>query len=188
MKNVTDKKPELNIRILKIASCPSITKKSTLTYQIGCTPEGAIHLRVYANSAAGFFSQEWVPWQAIDEALSQGGGEFTSLVLQPMFRGKSMNNPAFLLAVLLSEGLVGPAPGKQRCHQKLNPDRFLAEIKALIDSKVTLNARDKPAKADKKISADNRNKDKTESGDKAKPDSKDKTNTSDTSEEPEAKG
>jgi hypothetical protein len=164
MKNTNDKKPEPNIRILKIASCPSITKKSTLTYQIGCTPECAIQLRIYTNSAAGFFSQEWVPWPAIDEALSQGGGEFNSLVLQPLFKGKSMNNPAFLLAVLLSEGLVGPAPGKQRCHQRLNPERFLAEIQALIDGKVSLNAEDKPAKASKITSTDDSNKTKPESG------------------------
>jgi hypothetical protein len=179
MKNVTNKTED--VRILKIASCPSVTKKSTLTYQIGCTPEGAIQLRVYANSAAGFFSQEWVPWPAIDEALAKGGGEFTSLVLQPLFRGKSMNNPAFLLAVLLSEGLVGPAPGKQRCHQRLNPDRFLAEVKALIDSKVTLNAEDKPAKTSKKTATDD--SEKAKSGHKAK---SAKANTSNTAEEPES--
>jgi hypothetical protein len=164
MKNANDKKPEPDVRILKIASCPSVTKKSTLTYQIGCTPEGALQLRIYANSAAGFFSQEWLPWPAIDEVLAKGGGEFTSLVLQPLFKGKSMNNPAFLLAVLLSEGLVGPAPGKQRCHQRLNPDRFLKEIQALIDSKVALNAEDKPAKASKKTAMDDSNKIQPESG------------------------
>jgi hypothetical protein len=167
MKKVNDKKPEPDMRILKIASCPSVTKKSTLTYQIGCTPEGAIQLRIYANTAAGFFSQEWVPWPAIDEALAKGGGEFTSLVLQPLFHGKSMNNPAFLLAVLLSEGLVGPAPGKQRCHQRLNPDRFLKEIQALIDGKVALNAEDKPGKAAKRSSSpEEGNKTKPESGSK----------------------
>jgi hypothetical protein len=179
MKNVINKTED--IHILKIASCPSVTKKSTLTYQIGCTPEGALQLRVYANSAAGFFSQEWVPWPAIDEALTQGGGEFTSLVLQPLFKGKSMNNPAFLLAVLLSEGLVGPAPGKQRCHQRLNPDRFLAEIQALINSKVALKAEDKPAKASKKPSTDD--SEKAKSGHKTK---SAKANPSDTAEEPEA--
>jgi hypothetical protein len=91
-----------------------------------------------------------VPLKAIEEALSKGGGEFTSRVLQSLFRGKSMNNPAFLLAVLLSEGLVGPAPGQNRCHQRENPDRFLAETKVLIDSKVTLNAEDKTGKTTKK--------------------------------------
>jgi hypothetical protein len=86
----------------------------------------------------------------LKRALSKGGGEFTSLVLQSLFRGKSMNNPAFLLAVLLSEGLVGPAPGQKRCHHRVNPDRFLAETKALIDSKVTLNTEDKTGITTKK--------------------------------------
>jgi hypothetical protein len=59
-----------------------------------------------------------VPLKALEEALSKGGGEFTSLMLQSLFRGKSMNNPAFLLVVLLSEGLVGPAPGQKALSSK----------------------------------------------------------------------
>ena len=40
MKTVTP-----DIRILKIGSCESVSRKSTLTYHIGCTADGEIHLR-----------------------------------------------------------------------------------------------------------------------------------------------
>ena len=99
MKTVTP-----DIRILKIGSCESVSRKSTLTYHIGCTVDGEIHLRIYANTAAGFFSQEWLPLTSINQVLTKAGGHFTSFALQPLFRGKSQNNPAFLLAVLLREG------------------------------------------------------------------------------------
>ena len=141
MKTVTP-----DIRILKIGSCESVSRKSTLTYHIGCTADGEIHLRIYANTAAGFFSQEWLPLTSINQVLSKAGGHFTSFALQSLFRGKSQNNTAFLLAVLQREGLVGRAIDKKRCYDKLDAGPFIAEIKALIGSNTSLNVDDKPEK------------------------------------------
>lgn len=145
MKDVIDK-----ATILKIAQCPSVSGKSTLTYHIGRTDEGDIQLRIHANTAAGFFSQEWLSLDVIEDALAKGGSHFTSMALQPLFKGKSQNNAAFLLAILLREGLVGLAEDKQRCYQKLDAGRFKAEIEALVDAKVSLNADEKPVKQTKK--------------------------------------
>jgi hypothetical protein len=141
---------ESDIRILKISSCPSVSGKSTLTYHIGCTGESDIQLRIYDNTAAGFFSKEWLPLKNIEEALAKGSSHFTSFVLQPLFRGKSMNNPAFLLAVLLKLGLVTHSSDKKRYYEKVDASAFMAEIKALIESKVILNADDKLLKVGKK--------------------------------------
>jgi hypothetical protein len=141
MKTVTQ-----DIRILKIGSCESVSRKSTLTYHVGCRADGEIHLRIYANTAAGFFSQEWLPLKEINQVLSMAGGHFTSFALQSLFRGKSQNNTAFLLAVLQSEGLVARAIDKKRCYDKLDAGPFIAEIKALIGSNTSLNANDKPSK------------------------------------------
>ena len=165
MKNVT---PESDIRILKAGSCLSVSGKSTLTYHIGCTSESDIQFRIYANTAAGFFSQEWLPLKAIDDVLTKAGGNFTSFALQPLFRGKSQNNPAFLLAVLQREGLVARATDKKRCYGKLDAGGFIAEIKALIDSNTSLNADGKlpkPAKTsdDKPAKKETANKAKASS-------------------------
>ena len=136
---------ESTIRILKTGSCQTVSGKSTLTYQIGCNDGGDILMRIYANTAAGFVNPEWVLFKSIDDALSQAGSHFTSIVLLPLFQGKSQNNPAFLLAVLLREGLVAMAADKKRCYEKLDAGRYIAEINALIDSKLSLNADEKPA-------------------------------------------
>jgi len=144
MKDVTP------MRILKIASCQTVSGKSTLTYHVGCFPDGDIHVRIYSNTAAGFFSKEWLSLTTIEAALVKGGAAFTSFALQPLFKGKSQNNTAFLLAVLLSEKLIGAVPDKKRAYTKIDAGRFLANIKALIDSDTSLKEDDKPAKATKK--------------------------------------
>ena len=140
---------ESDIRTLKVGSCLSVSGKSTLTYHIGCTAEADIQFRVYANTGAGFFSKEWLSLNTIQEAFDKGGKSFTSFALTPLFRGKSQNNTAFLLAVLLEEGLIKPSNDRRGGYECIDPSGFMAEVKALIDSKVSLNVDDKPAKTPK---------------------------------------
>ena len=167
MKTVTQ-----DIRILKIGSCESVSRKSTLTYHVGCMADGEIHLRIYANTAAGFFSQEWLPLTSINQVLTKAGGHFTSFALQSLFRGKSQNNTAFLLAVLQREGLVGRAIDKKRCYDKLDAGPFIAEIRALIGSNTSLSDNDKPSKTSKaSVNADDK-PEKKETANKAKASSK----------------
>lgn len=52
--------PESPIRLVKTATCPSLSEKSTLTYNVGRSTEGDIQFRVYENSGTGFFSKEWI--------------------------------------------------------------------------------------------------------------------------------
>ena len=126
-------KPE--IRILKIRSCSSRSGKSTLTYHIGCNPEGELQFRIFANSGNGFFNDEWVSLNAL---LSKASEQFTSYALSPLFRGKSTNTPAFLLAALMEEKLVQVSGKNKRCYEKGNPSQFLADMKVLIDAKTNL--------------------------------------------------
>lgn len=39
----------LSIRILKVASYPTNSGKSTLTYHVGCTSDNEIHFRISGN-------------------------------------------------------------------------------------------------------------------------------------------
>jgi hypothetical protein len=48
-----------NMKVLKTATCKTLSGKSTLTYQIGCNSEEEIHLRITKNSGGGFFTDEW---------------------------------------------------------------------------------------------------------------------------------
>ena len=159
---------ESDIRILKVGSCLSVSGKSTLAYHIGCTAESDIQFRVYANTGAGFFSKEWLPLNTIQQAFDKGGKSFTSFMLTPLFRGKSQNNTAFLLAVLLEEGLVKPSKERRGGYECIDSSGFMAEVKALMDSKTALKADDKPSKSVKKKASSKTASDK-ESSDKDSP-------------------
>ncbi len=162
MKNVKSKIPESDIRILKVGSCSSRSGKSMLTYHIGSTAESDIHFRVYANTGNGFFSKEWLPLNTILELLAKDGKSFASFNLQPLLRGKSVNTSAFLLAVLVEEGLVKPSE-KKRCYELAEVSRFMDKIKPLIDSKTSLGSDDKPTKPlKKKASSDKESSPKPE--------------------------
>ena len=93
----------METKILKTGTCPSVSGKSTLTYHIGTAGAG-IQIRIHENTGAGRFSNEWLPLKAIEKAV--GKTPFTSTKLYQLFHGRSLNTSAFMLAVLLNEGLV----------------------------------------------------------------------------------
>ena len=125
---------ENDIRILKEGTCPSLSGKSKLTYHIGATPTGEILVRVHSNSAAGFFSREWVPFGRIEQVLSAvpDGKALTSYALYKLFHGKSVNTPCFLFAALKNEGLLGASPVARRQYALLDTKPFLTKVKALL--------------------------------------------------------
>jgi hypothetical protein len=109
-----------DLRILKKASCPTVSGKSNLKYEIGYDPEDVVYIRVTEAFGGGFWSKEWVLLSAIRSALSKSAS-FTSILLFPLFKGKSVNTPGYLLAVLRAEKLIQALPGKTRIHE-LCPD------------------------------------------------------------------
>ncbi len=136
------------IRILKIATCPTLSGKSELTYHVGCKANSEIQFRIYANTGRGFFSKEWISTVNIQKGFekSQADEPITSLSMNGIFKGKSVNTQGFLLAVLKAEGLVSAISGK-RGYQRAESGAFAEEIKALMQSSVALNADDKPGPA-----------------------------------------
>ncbi len=145
------------IRILKIAQCPNLSESAQLTYHVGVTDEGEILFRVHANSGSGYFSREWVSLNAIKQASDKVPADkpITSIILTPLYVGRSTNNASFLFAVLKQEGFVQQSVADPRCYDRINPTNFMAEIEALISSDVSLDADAKPKpKAKKKVASD----------------------------------
>ena len=142
MKAVTIINPE--IRILKAAACLSLSGKSTLSYHIGygvigtnaSTTEPVIQLRVYANTGGGFFNKDWIALSTIQQLFDTrpSNKAITSNAIYPLFKGRSINTPAFLLAVLKHEGFLRSPKDKQRSYERLDPTEFMTEIKALIEA------------------------------------------------------
>lgn len=147
--------PAPSIRILKVASCPSLSGKSTLTYHMGCNEQSELFFRVYANSSSGYFSREWVSLNAIQQAFAKAPeeGAITSFLIRHLFIGKSTNTPGFVFAALLAEGLVQPSSIVERCYECTDGKAFFAEAQALIESDVNLDADAKPKKLSKKRTA-----------------------------------
>ena len=126
-----------DMRVLKTATCKTLSGKSTLTYQAGIQDD-EIHVRVHANTGGGFFSDEWVSLNDIRSVLDEKpeGTPVTSFILQPLFRGKSVNTPAFQLAALVHEKLLRPMKGKKRNHEPVDPEDFTAMVEKMTTSNV----------------------------------------------------
>jgi hypothetical protein len=109
-----------DVQVLKRSSCRTLSGKSTLHYEIGLDAKQTLLIRVTTCTGGGFFSKEWVSLSAIRSAL-QKSKSFTAILLFPIFKGKSVNTPGYLLAVLRAEKLIQALPGKTRIHE-LCPD------------------------------------------------------------------
>ena len=143
------------VRILKIATCLTLSGKTKLTYHIGLRDEADVQFRIYASSGGGFYSNEWVASKAIEQAL---GKEtlVTARSLHPIFKGKSANTAGFLLAVLKEEGLIVRSAESPRKYVRTESEAFVAEVQDLIESTVDLDsefAPGKPSASSEKASA-----------------------------------
>ncbi|MDX1492384.1 MAG: hypothetical protein R3332_13975 [Pseudohongiellaceae bacterium] len=105
--------PSPEVTTLKSSTCPTLSHRSTLTYELGLDPEKTFHFRIISNDGGGFFSPEWVSWASIAEAISKAQ-PVTSRSLRPIFKGKSVNTAGFFLAILIAEGLLVNLPKKTR--------------------------------------------------------------------------
>jgi len=143
-----------NIRVLKTDTCKSLSGKSKISYQIGCNSKNDIHFRITGNTGGGFSSNEWIPLNAILQTFKKvpKDSPLTSIYLFPLFKGKSVNTPSFLMAVLLMENLVEPLPKKIRCHRLIDPKPFFVEMKQLMSSKKVSPAVAKKRTLTKKVS------------------------------------
>ena len=70
------------------------------------------------------------------------GTPVTSFILYTLFKGRSVNTPAFLLAALAHEKLLYPIKGKKRSLEAVSPDEFTAKVQKLTS---TSNAAKKKA-------------------------------------------
>jgi hypothetical protein len=133
--------PEAAIRILNLRTCSTLSGRSTLTYQVGCNAESEVYIRVTQNSGNGQFNSDWIPLATIDKLLTAHPADkpMTSRVMQPVFRSKSANSPAFLFACLLAEGLVKAGVEKDSVYLLGDIETFKRAMSALTAAGTDLN-------------------------------------------------
>jgi len=126
----------IDMKVLKTSTCKTLSGKSTLTYQIGCDPDSAIHLRITKNSGGGFFSDEWVKYEDIQAVLKERAKDspIMSHFISPLLKGKSSNTSGFIMAVLSHLKLIRPLPKKKRLHELLDAKPFLDQMEKLTAS------------------------------------------------------
>jgi hypothetical protein len=131
-----------DMRVLKTATCKTLSGKSTLTYQLGVTPDSTIHLRITKNSGGGYFSDEWVKYEDIQAVLKERSKDspIMSHFISPLLQGKSSNTSGFIMAALSHLKLLRPLPKKKRLHELLDPKPFLDTVEKLMSSDVKSKA------------------------------------------------
>jgi len=131
-----EQRPE--IRVLKTASCKSLSGKSKLTFNIGCNPAGEIQFQVTGNDGGGYWNDDWVAQSSIQEVLDRlpKGSPITSATFRTIYPSKSTNSPGFLAAVLRDIGLLQPSKDKPRCYELGSPNEFIEEVNALLGTGV----------------------------------------------------
>ena len=125
------------ITLLRKASCKSLEGRGTLNYELGNNDSKSLYWRISQNSGGGFFSNEWIPFSAIRSVLESRSADtpLTSLALRGLFKGKSANNPSFLLATLVAEGVVKALEGKRRQYTLADISAFLQSVSQASHSK-----------------------------------------------------
>ena len=118
---------------IKTGKCKSLSGKSTIGYAVGHNDEKELFIKVVTNDGGGFFSKNWVAFMDIINQLEVCPESITSLALSVLYQSKSANSPGFLLATLVSEGLVEPSKTKRRCYQLLDTKPFFEEMKLLTE-------------------------------------------------------
>ncbi len=141
--DATDTIPESPMRILKVGTTVSLSKGSTLGYAVACDESNAIFLSLRSNTGSGMFSNMYVAFLDIASALVHTD-KVTSGTLRPLYTNTSNNNAGFMLAVLLSEGLVCP---QERHYVRQDFKPFEQHINALIAAGVDLGDADEALEA-----------------------------------------
>jgi hypothetical protein len=127
----------IEVQTLKSDTCPSLSGKTKLSYDVGRGAGGEILVRISKTNGTGYYSKDWIPLDRAYRMLQANGKKpVTFGTLLPLFPGQSINTAGFLLAVLKYEGLVRASPEKARCYELGDGKRFFEGIKTLLSSGV----------------------------------------------------
>jgi hypothetical protein len=120
-------------RILKTSECPSLSGRSTLTYQIGSNEKDEIQISIIGNTGSGIFNKAPVPLKDIESILNTDQ-PITSGTLTSLLEGKSSNTAGFMLAVLLQEGMLKISEDNARHYEKVEQAEYKKIIQALLET------------------------------------------------------
>ncbi len=141
---------EEEVVVVKTAKCASSSGKSTLTYQFGLKAGEGVQVRFVHNSGGGMFCKDWVAMKEVMQVLRDPGSQevISAASFRPIYLGRSINTPSFLLAALKQEGVIVVHASRPRNYQVSEVDAFEQRIGVL--SEVTSQETEKPEEGKKK--------------------------------------
>jgi len=117
-----------SITCLFTGECPSVSGRSTLTFEIGRHPDQSLHLRIARNTGSGMFCDEWASDEQIN-AITSGAQALTSRSFNALHPGKSINTGGFVMSALRHLGLIRPSKDNTRYHEHI-PDTTFESVVA----------------------------------------------------------
>lgn len=111
------------IRVLRRNSCPSLTGRSTLGYELGLKDESELYLRLVSNTGSGFYSKHWVACSMLEPVIN-GASQLTSTAFKSLFPNQSVNTGGFVMAVVKALGLIQTNVTNTRWHEQVPETSF----------------------------------------------------------------
>jgi hypothetical protein len=121
------------VRVLRSIECDSLSRMSRLTFQYGLRDDTEIVIRISANSGNGMFSDDWVRADDVLNVLRSPDNQeaISSLAFRPLYVGKSVNTPSFLMAALRHEEVITTHPTLRRAYQVLAVSAYEDRVRSL---------------------------------------------------------
>jgi hypothetical protein len=124
---------EDEVIVVRSHECPSLSGLSTLSYEYGRRMGGELVIRISANSGSGMFSNDWVPVSEVLEILRvpERQEAISSVAFRPLYLGKSVNTPSFLMAALKHEEVILATASKRNAYQVSDLAAFEERLETL---------------------------------------------------------
>ncbi len=153
---------ENEFRVLKSVECDSLSGMSRLTYEFGVRGDSEIVMRIVGNTGSGMFSDDWVSANEVLNILRVPlyQESISSVAFRPLYLGKSVNTPSFLMAALRNEEVIAVHPTLKRGYQVIAVSAFEERVQGLLgaDAEVKPEKGQKPKGPAKKASSKATNK------------------------------
>ena len=122
---------EAEIKFLQSSDCPSLNSHTIINFSTGWDGKNVM-LRIDSVSSSAIFNSYFVNVNDLIDVFNDAQEPFSSSILQPVFKGKSVNSACFMMGIAKHLNLISIAPENGRKFVKGDPKEFLDSVQKLI--------------------------------------------------------
>lgn len=129
-----------DINIVRVGSILSVSRKITLSYEIGHNKQCDIFIRIVKSTGNGIYNRNWQALSHLETILALDNETITANTLKSkIFASMSSNMSSYFAAILLNEGILKTSDDKPGSYRVGDLSKFKKGIQALIDAGTSLN-------------------------------------------------